>query len=124
MNFGRRLRMHHFKEKYINPFTDYGFKKLFETAEIAKFTPEQVMNYDDSLKYYRDLKNSIDTARDEGKELGYKDGVEKGIEKGMAEGKRKAKIEVAKKMLNNGIDIDIIIQATGLNKKEINALID
>ncbi len=116
--------MHHFKEKYINPFTDYGFKKLFETAEIAKFTPEQVMNYDDSLKYYRDLKNSIDTARDEGKELGYKDGVEKGIEKGMAEGKRKAKIEVAKKMLNNGIDIDIIIQATGLNKKEINALID
>jgi predicted transposase/invertase (TIGR01784 family) len=43
------------------------FDKLFETAEIAKFTQDQVRSYEDSLKYYRDLKNSLDTARDEGK---------------------------------------------------------
>ena len=74
-----------FAEKYINPFTDYGFKKLFgeepnkdllldflnqllkdEQGEI-RFTPDQVRSYEDSLKYYRDLKNSLDTARDEGK---------------------------------------------------------
>ncbi len=34
------------------------FDKLFETAEIAKFTPAQIQSYEDSLKYYRDLKNS------------------------------------------------------------------
>ena len=33
------------------------FEKLFATAEIAKFTPDQVRSYEDSLKYYRDLKN-------------------------------------------------------------------
>ena len=33
------------------------FEKLFQTAEIARFTPEQVRSYEDSLKYYRDLKN-------------------------------------------------------------------
>ncbi len=43
------------------------FTKLFETAEIAKFTPDQVRSYEDSLKYYRDLKNSLDTAKEEGK---------------------------------------------------------
>ncbi len=43
------------------------FDKLFEAAEIAKFTQEQVQSYEDSLKYYRDLKNSLDTARGEGK---------------------------------------------------------
>ena len=42
------------------------FEKLFEIAEIARFTPEQVRSYEDSLKYYRDLKNSLDTAREEG----------------------------------------------------------
>ncbi len=29
------------------------FEKLFETAEIAKFTAEQIRSYEDSLKYYR-----------------------------------------------------------------------
>jgi hypothetical protein len=29
-------------EKYINPFTDFGFKKrLFDAAEIAKFSTEE-----------------------------------------------------------------------------------
>ncbi|HSI90949.1 MAG TPA: Rpn family recombination-promoting nuclease/putative transposase, partial [Adhaeribacter sp.] len=31
------------------------FEKLFETAEIARFTPDQIRSYEDSLKYYRDL---------------------------------------------------------------------
>jgi predicted transposase/invertase (TIGR01784 family) len=43
------------------------FERLFKTAEIAKFNPEQVNSYEDSLKYYRDIKNSLDTAREEGK---------------------------------------------------------
>ena len=34
-----------------------------EVAEIAKFTPVELKEYEDSLKTYRDLKNSIDTAR-------------------------------------------------------------
>lgn len=29
--------------------------KLFETAEIAKFTPEERLDYEHSLKVYRDL---------------------------------------------------------------------
>ena len=74
------------------------FEKLFETAEIAKFTPAQVRSYEDSLKYYRDLKNSLDTARDEGKK------------------------EVAKNLLENGVSIEIIIKSTGLTEKEIKAL--
>ncbi|MCI5163910.1 MAG: Rpn family recombination-promoting nuclease/putative transposase, partial [Candidatus Electrothrix sp. AX5] len=43
------------------------FEQLFEAAEIARFTPDQVLSYENSLKYYRDLKNSLDTAFDEGR---------------------------------------------------------
>ena len=37
-----------------------------EEAEIATLTPEEQREYEDSLKDYRDIKNSIDTARREG----------------------------------------------------------
>ena len=37
-----------------------------EVAEIAKFTPVELKEYEDSLKAYRDIKNSIDMARREG----------------------------------------------------------
>ncbi len=56
-------RLHDIPEK----LKDRIFRKLFATAEIAKFTPEESRAYEDSLKVYRDLKNSIDTAREEGK---------------------------------------------------------
>lgn len=43
------------------------FEKFFETAEIAHFNRKEREEYEESLKYYRDLKNTLDTARDEGK---------------------------------------------------------
>ena len=46
------------------------FTKLFEEAEIAKFTPTELKEYEDSLKAYRDVKNSIDTALEKGREIG------------------------------------------------------
>jgi flagellar biosynthesis/type III secretory pathway protein FliH len=44
------------------------------STEIARFTPEQAKSYEESLKHYRDLKNSLDTAHDEG----YEEGIEEG----------------------------------------------
>ena len=38
------------------------FTKLFKAAEIAKFTKEEYDAYEESLKVYRDWKNTIDTA--------------------------------------------------------------
>ena len=78
------------------------FEKLFETAEIAKFTPEQVQSYEDSLKYYRDIKNSLDTAKDEGK--------------------MEEKQLIAKNLLKEKVDINLIASVTGLTLKEIDNL--
>ena len=75
------------------------FEKLFETAEIARFTPDQIRSYEDSLKYYRDLKNSLDTAKEEGWE-------ERGI-------------EIAKKALKMGLTVDDIVQLTGLSRHTV-----
>ena len=40
---------------------DQVFDRLFEEAEIARFTPRELREYEDSCKAYRDLKNSLDT---------------------------------------------------------------
>ena len=86
------------------------FTKLFEEAEIAKFTPTELKEYEDSLKAYRDIKNSIDTA------------LEKGREEGRAESKNLKVIQIAKKMLAAGMDIDTIKNMTDLSKSEIEKL--
>ena len=81
------------------------FTKLFEAAEIAKFTPKERKAYEDSLKYYRDIKNVVDTSREEG----LKEGMEKGMEKVMEQGINKRNIEIAKELKRNGISIEIIM---------------
>jgi predicted transposase/invertase (TIGR01784 family) len=47
------------------------------------------------------------------------EGIKKGKEIGLQEGKLEAKIETAKKLIQKGIDIKIIMEATGLSKKEL-----
>lgn len=48
------------------PFQEEIFSELFEVAAIANFTSEEQDVYQDSLKYYRDLNNVVDTSRDDG----------------------------------------------------------
>ena len=102
------------------------FEKVFETAEIAKFTYDQVLSYEDSLKYYRDLKNSLDTAREEGEAEGIikgeKLGLIKGLIQGKEEGRVEGKIEIARNMLSMGMSIEMIKQLTGLSEEEIKTL--
>lgn len=93
-------------EKVPDKLRERVFEKLFETAEIATFTPDQVRSYEDSLKYYRDMKNSLDTAREEG----LIEGIEKGIEK------------VAGNMVKKGIPMEIISETTGLTVHQVERL--
>jgi len=74
------------------------FLKLFETAEIAKFSLQEYQDYESSLKYYRDLKNSLDTAREE------------------------RTIEIVKKGLKEGVTVELLSKMTGLTEKEINEI--
>lgn len=86
------------------------FTRLFESAEIAKFSKEQYEEYEDSLKVYRDWINTINTA------------VMKSREEGRAEGKLEEKMDIARKLKNSGISFDVISVSTGLSEEEISSL--
>ena len=66
---------------------------------------------EDSLKAYRDMKNSLDTAEEKG--------VIKGIEIGHAEGRAEGIMLTAKNLKSMGLSIADIIKATGLSENDI-----
>ncbi len=79
------------------------FQKVFETAEIAKFSPDDKVKYEESLKYYRDLKNVVDSSYEEAK----------------AEGKEERNTEIARQMKSDGEPLEKIIRYTGLSAQDI-----
>ena len=102
------------EERYISLLTDFGFDRLFEEAEIAKFTPQEMREYETSKMAYRDIKNSVDTAKREGIEIGMEKGMKKGMEKGRAEGKHEANTETAQRLLAMGLSAEQVAKATQL----------
>lgn len=74
--------------------------KRIEERYISLLTDE------DNLTAYRDVKNSIDTA----------------LEKGREEGKNSKAIQIAKRMLDAGMDMETVMQITDLSKSEIEKL--
>ena len=79
------------------------FSRLFDAAAIACFTPTELREYEDSLKAYRDIKNSLDTAEAKGRE----------------EGINIANLAIAKRMLSDGMDMELVLKYTGLTEEQI-----
>lgn len=107
------------EERYLNPHTDFGFKRLFgsefnkellEQAEISKFNPQELMQYEDSVNAYRDIVNAINTAKKDS----FAEGVAKGIEQ--------RNVEIARKMLGKGMTPEEIADMTGLSIADVDGL--
>ena len=103
-----------------------------------KQVEERYISFEASKMAYRDIKNSIDTAKREGKEeglaegrekglaegmeKGLAEGVEKGLAEGMEKGMNKRSLEIARKMLANGMDAATVMEITGLSESQLQQL--
>ena len=90
------------------------FQKLFEQAAIANYSDSEYNEYEESLKVYRDLKNVIDTAFDDGKL--------EGIEQGIEQGEYNKNLDNARKMKQENLSIEVIARITGLSFEQIEKL--
>ena len=79
---------------------------------------EEIREYETSKMAYRDIKNSVDTAKREG----IAEGMEIGLEKGRAEGKHEANTETAQRLLAMGISAEQVAKATQLSLEIIKNL--
>jgi len=95
------------RERYINPYTDFGFKKLFEQAEIAQYSESERRQYEESKKVFWDNYSVIKTAE------------RKGEMKGREEGRKEGQREIALKMKADGLPNEVVAKYTGLSVDEI-----
>ena len=86
------------KEKYINPYTDFGFKELFEQAEIARYSDDERWQYEESKKVFWDNYSVMKTAVDNNSK------------------------EIARRMKARGYSIEDIAAVTDLSVDEIKKL--
>lgn len=98
------------EERYISLLTDFGFK-------------QELREYEDSLKAYRDIKNSIDTAKEEGRKEGREEGREEGRKEGRVEGIAKEKLATAKRLLDMGLTQEQVAKGTDLSIEDIERLV-
>lgn len=106
------------------------FTRLFEQAEIAKFNPDELRLYEDSINAYRDIVNAINTAKKDSFAEGEAKGIEKGRAEGMAEGRAEGiaeginmrNMQIAKNLLRMGMSVADIAESTGLTAQDIEHL--
>ena len=75
-----------------------------------RYTPQELREYEASKIAYRDIKNSVDTAK--------REVIAEGMEKGM----EKKSLEIAKKMLTKGMDETTVMEIPGLSAEMIQQL--
>ena len=92
--------MEQVEERYISLLTD---KNLYKLSQ-----------YEASKKAYRDIKNSVDTAK--------REGIAEGMEKGMKQGMEQRSLEIARKMLAKGMDAASVMEFTGLSAEQMQQL--
>ena len=106
------------------------FTKLFDVAELAQLDDKDRTKYIKAMNTERDTYNQIEYARETGREEGHKvgkeeglkEGKEEGIKEGREEGAKQKSFDIAKRMLEKGIETETISELTGLTEKEISEL--
>ena len=77
------------------------------------------MNYEQSSNAYRDIKNSLDSAENEGFKKGKAEGRAEGLAEGLAQGARQQALETVRRMEAMGLSKEQISAATGISIEEI-----
>lgn len=108
--------------KFINPFTDVCFMKVEDIVDIASMSKEDRIRYDESIKVYRDRLAIMEFERMKGKAEGIAEGMAEGMAQGKAEGMAEGKEEIARNLKQMGMDVQTIVQATGLDQEVIDKL--
>ena len=129
------------KSVFISPFVDWGleqleslqfkgqkalFQRREELARIVNMNKKERDKYEACLKVYRDNYNTWNYMKEqalkEGLAKGIAKGIEQGIEIGVNKGKKENSYDIARKMKQKGLSVDMIAECTGLSNSEIEKL--
>ena len=113
-----------FDDRYLDPTTDFGFKKLFGEEEIQPvlksflFDVLELSSPIVKLTYKRDRYAERETARI----LGTEEGREEGRKIGREIGQKEKAIQIAQALVAQNMPLETILQVTGLTREELQSL--
>lgn len=103
-----------------------GLEEARERLKLDSMTKDELTAYYRHLDNIVILRDNINTEREEGraegKAEGRAEGIEEGLNKGLAKGHKEGVKESARNLKKLGVAIEVISQATGLSKEEIEIL--
>ncbi|MEI6436471.1 MAG: Rpn family recombination-promoting nuclease/putative transposase [Bacteroidota bacterium] len=105
------------KDEIKDEFKAKGLKEAKRQLDVMKLSDEERKEYRKYIEQQRYERSLIVSNH----KVGKFEGIEE-ERKRQEENRRLEKIEIAKKLLHSGVDIDIIIKSTGLSKEEIQKL--
>ena len=94
------------------------FLRLLDVANVNSLSEKERAIYEENLKNYRDWYATIDYAQTEGIEKGMQEGMQKGMQKGIEKGRQEEKLQIARKMKEQGLDSELIAQCSGLSVED------
>ena len=104
------------KDELIRMSNDDTQRELYEMR--AKTLKDKISALNEAER------KGIKKGRQEGIKEGLQKGIQEGLQKGIQEGEKSKAIEIAKSLINIGLDKETISKSTGLTLSEIEKLID
>ena len=109
---------------------DAEFVRLERAMRVSGLDDKEIDNYFNDMMTEKEMRPYIEGARQQGYRKGFEAGVEqgtaesveKGIEKGIEKGMNLRSLEIARKMLAQGMDEAMVMDMTGLTAEEIKQL--
>jgi predicted transposase/invertase (TIGR01784 family) len=90
--------------------------RAYEELNRFSWSEEELIAYEQAIKQEWDYVAAIEQAIDEGLQKGLQKGIEKGKAEGKAEGEKQAKLFIARNLLSQGFDIEMVVQITNLTR--------
>ncbi len=98
-------------------------KRVWDNQAVEDYKEAQMKKKETQMKKkLEEMQKKVVIAEEKGREEGIEKGREEGIEKGIEKGMYKEKILIAKNLLNQGLEVNIITKTTGLSVEEVEKL--
>lgn len=91
---------------------------VMNACEFARFDADKKLKFELEMLNEFDRENHLRQER----EKGLQEGLQQGLQQGLEQGRANRTIEIVRKMLSDGLDVELVAKYTGLSSDEISAL--
>ena len=101
---------------------DSFWQRFFRACEIAAFDEKKRAQYEQDMYDERRFQGQMAASYKNGLEAGIAEGREAGLAEGLEKGREEERLEMARKMLAEGIPVGVVVKCSGLSAEEISSL--